>query len=64
MPNDIQYWVYSDKNIDKICNKNKIKVKKIIGKEDYEVWVCPKCKRLIVFKNGKTKAKYIYKIEE
>ena len=63
-PNDIQHWVYSDKNIDKICKKNTIKVKKLIGKEDYEVWVCPECKRLIVFKNGKNKAKYIYQIEE
>ena len=64
MPNDVQYWVYSDKKMDKICKKDKIKVKKLINIEDYEVWLCPKCKRLIVFKNGKAKAKYLYRIEE
>jgi len=26
-PNNIQHWVYSDKNSDKICKKNTIKVK-------------------------------------
>jgi len=63
-PNNIQYWVYSDKKMNKICNKNTIKIKKFLGAENYEVWLCPNCKRLIVFKNGKAKAKYIYKLEE
>jgi len=63
-PNDIQYWVYSDKKMDKICKKDKIRVEKLINIEDYEVWLCHKCKRLIVFKNGKSKAKYLYCLEE
>ena len=63
-PNDIQYWVYSDKKIDKICKKDKIKVSKLIDIEDYEVWLCPKCKRLYIFKHGSTKTKYVYSLEE
>jgi len=63
MPNDIQYWVYSDKKIDEICARDVIDVKELIDIEDYEVWLCPKCKRLIVFENGKTTASYIYHLE-
>ena len=64
IPNDIQYWVYSDKKIDKVCKKDKIKVKKLIDIEDYEVWSCHKCKRLYVFKHESTKTKYVYNLEE
>jgi len=64
VPNNIQYWVYSDKKIDKICEKDSIKVKKLITIEDYEVWLCPKCKRLYVFENGEATTKFVYNLEE
>ena len=72
-PNDIQYWVYSDITMDKIAEKNCIDVVELWGNRfDYDVWRCPKCKRLYVFelqknidppiyKNAPT---YVYKLED
>jgi len=63
-PNDIQYWVYSDKKMEKIFENKTINVMKLSEINDYEVWLCPECKRLYVFIEGKIKTKYVYKLEE
>ena len=64
MPNDIQYWVYSDNKMDEICTNSSIDVDELSDIEDYEVWLCPKCKRLYIFENGSQTVKYVYHIEE
>ena len=63
-PNDIEYHVYSDRTIDKICENDIIDVLDLSAMSDYDVWLCPKCKRLYVFEGGGYKPpKYIYKLE-
>ena len=65
-PNDIQYWVYSDRKMDKIRENDAIDVLELSIIEDYEVWLCPDCKRLYIFENPHkpdTPAKYIYRLE-
>ena len=68
-PNDIVYWVYSDITMDKICQNATIptvsftpETDGLLDKNDYEVWRCPKCKRLYIFEDGE-KAKYVYQLE-
>jgi len=65
-PNDIQFWAYSDKKMEKIRENDTIDVIELSSMEDYEVWLCPKCKRLYIFDSKETEyapAKYIYKLE-
>ncbi len=62
-PNDIEYWVYSDKQIDKILEEDKISTLAFTDLFTYNVWVCPKCKRLYVF-DVDDKFVGIYKLEE
>jgi len=63
-PNDIQYWVYSDRKMDKICENDTIDVIALWDIYDYDVWRCPKCKRLYVFQDGSNTPKYIYQLED
>ena len=64
MPNDIQYWVYSDIKMDEICSNDTIDVAELIANETYEVWLCAKCNRLYVFENDSAATKYVYQLEE
>ena len=61
-PNDIQFWVYSDRKMDKIRENDTVDVIELSNMEDFEVWLCPKCKRLYVFEEGNTTTKYIYQL--
>ena len=61
-PNDIQYWVYSDRAMDSIESET-IDVVEFWGKADYEVWLCPKCKRLYVFGKDRNIVKFVYQLE-
>jgi hypothetical protein len=63
-PNDIQYWVYSDHKMEVIFENEIIDVTKLPEIADYEVWLCPDCKRLYLFQDGDNKVKYIYQLEE
>ena len=63
-PNDIQYWVYSDFKMDEIFENDVIDVMKLSEIFDYEVWLCPDCKRLYLFEEDSTKVKYVYQLEE
>lgn len=62
-PNDIEYWVYSDKQIDKILEKDNISTLFFNDLCTYNVWACPECKRLYVF-DAYDKLVGIYKLEE
>lgn len=63
-PNDIQHWVYSDRKMDKICENDTVDVIEFWDMSDYEVWLCPECKRLYVFKEDNKAVKYVYQLEE
>lgn len=64
IPNDIQFWVYSDRKMDQICENDTVDVIELSSIEDYEVWRCLKCKRLYVFESGNSfNPKFIFKLE-
>ncbi len=67
-PNDIEYWVYSDRQLDSILENDSISTLELAVTMNYNVWKCPKCSRLYVFerKNGaiESKAVRVYRLEE
>lgn len=50
-PNDIQLRVYTDREWDEITNRDMIEGWKL-PLPKYDVWRCPKCERVYVFKPG------------
>jgi hypothetical protein len=62
-PNDIELIVYTDKEWDHLMENDLIEAWKI-PLPNYEVWKCPKCERVYVFKEGSDKAVKIYALEE
>lgn len=64
IPNDIEYWVYSDKQSDKILENDIISTLELGMSYDYNVWRCPKCNRLYVFENGRNEVIAVYKLED
>jgi len=63
VPNDIQLWVYTDKEMDVILTNDIIEAWKFPS-PTYDVWQCPKCRRIYVFEEGVDTAKMIFKPEE
>jgi len=61
-PNDIELWVYTDKEWDAILENDTIETWKI-PLPVYDVWKCPKCERVYVFEDGSDKAVKIYSLE-
>lgn len=62
-PNNIQFHVFSDKQMDQILENDTISTVDLFTKmEEYEVWRCPQCKRLYVFEENSKEAKYIYEL--
>lgn len=62
-PNNIEYVVYSDIEWSKIIDTDMLEPWKI-PQPKYDVWRCPKCERIYVFKDNMDKAHKIYKLEE
>ena len=62
-PNDIELRVYTDKEWDKISEADTINTWEI-PLPSYDVWKCPKCERVYVFKEGSDTAVKIYVLEE
>jgi hypothetical protein len=63
VPNDIQLRVYTDKEWDKILEQDTIESWKF-PLPTYDVWRCPKCERIYVFKEGYGPPIKVYKLEE
>ena len=66
-PNDVQYWVYSDRKKDEIYENDTIDVDNLFELVDYEVWLCPDCKRLYVYEyhdETNTPVKFVYHLEQ
>ena len=51
VPNDVQLWVYTDKEWDGIMS-DEVLIPWQIPLPKYDVWMCPECKRVYVFENG------------
>lgn len=62
-PNDIQLRVYTDREWDKILDCEMVEPWKI-PIPNYDVWLCPNCKRVYVFKGGHNNPVVVYNIEE
>lgn len=62
-PNDIQLRVYTDKEWDKIMEPDTIHPW-LIPLPSYDVWRCPKCKRIYCFPEGSDEPEIVYIPEE
>lgn len=62
-PNDIQLRVYTDKEWDKILESDTIESWKI-PLPTYDVWKCPKCERVYIFKGGYGAPIKVYSLEK
>jgi len=62
-PNNIQLRVYTDKEWDSILVNDTIETWKI-PTPSYDVWRCPKCETIYVFKEGSDKAIKTYILEQ
>ena len=63
-PNNIEYWVYSDKTIDSILKSDVIDTLALNNLFDYNIWRCPECKRLYIFNKNESVPKYVYTQEK
>lgn len=64
-PNDIELYVYSDRTVcEKVLENDTIDTVTVAGMYDYEVWKCPECERLYIFKNGENECLRAYAPEE
>lgn len=61
--NDIELIVYTNAEWDRILQSDIIETWKI-PLPRYEVWKCPKCERIYVFKNGGNMAIKVYALEK
>ena len=51
-PNDFELYVYTDRTMcEKVLENDTIDTVGLAGMNDYDVWKCPECERLYVFKN-------------
>ncbi len=64
VPNDIEFYVYSDQQMCSIQEEDTVSTLLLPQRKDYEVWRCPECKRLYVFKKGSNQVRFIYKLEK
>jgi hypothetical protein len=62
-PNDIELRVYTDKEWDDIINMGEIDSIDIPFPQ-YDVWLCPKCKRIHVWKEGSMERVALYELVE
>ena len=62
VPNDVQLWVYTDKEWDRLTTPETIETWSI-QEPDRDVWMCTKCERIHVFEKGHNEAVKVYKPE-
>jgi len=63
VPNDIELWVYTDKEWQEILKIDIIEGY-LIPDYKYSVWRCPACERVYVFESGNYRAIKVYALEE
>lgn len=59
VPNDVELFVYTGEEWDEILKFDTIETWKIPAPK-YEVWKCPKCDKIYVFKDGDNEAIKVY----
>ncbi|MBO6230524.1 MAG: hypothetical protein J6O50_08135 [Ruminiclostridium sp.] len=63
-PNDIEFWAYSDRTMDSILMSDSVSSPDFSANADYNVWLCPLCRRLYIFKGKDNVPLYVYTPEE
>jgi hypothetical protein len=58
VPNDIEFWAYSDREWDKIMEQDTYNSWEI-PRPYHEVWKCPACQRIYIFENNQLIRTYI-----
>lgn len=68
IPNDIEFSVYSDRRMNEILEEDTVDTIDLVQMNDYNVWRCPKCGRLYVFRNESgesgNKVACVYRLED
>lgn len=76
VPNDIEFKAFSDKRLCELIDNPPALSSDplqfvqdfydLMEMADYEVWRCPKCRRLYIFdnQNNSNKVRFVYKLEE
>lgn len=62
VPNDIELIVYTEKEWEQILQHDTIETWRI-PLPNFDVWKCPRCERIYVFKQGDNKPIKIYMVE-
>ena len=62
-PNEIQLWVYTDFEWDKLLEQDTVNTWEIT-RPKHSVWRCPKCERVYVFDRGDSDPIKVYCLEE
>ena len=62
-PNDIQLRVYNDKEWEEICDCESIQPW-MIPAPKYDVWRCPRCKRIYVYESDDSSPVMVYRLEQ
>lgn len=62
-PNDVQLWVYTDREWDEMFNCDSIEPW-MIPHPRYDVWRCPVCKNIYVYENGNDVPIMIYRLDK
>ena len=63
-PNDIEFWAYSDRTMDSILMSDSVSSQDFSVNADYNVWLCPLCRRLYIFNGKDSVPLYVYTPEE
>jgi len=63
VPNDVQLWVYTDRQWEEIFDCDSIEPW-TIPLPAHDVWRCPKCRRIYVFERGDSAAATVYAPEK
>ncbi len=64
IPNDIEFSVYSDKRMCEILENDMVDTIDLARMNEYNVWRCPECGRLYVFKGSDNKVIRVFKPED
>ena len=64
IPNEIEFAVYSDKRMCEILENDMVDTLDLAQMNEYDVWKCPKCDRLYIFRKPDGKVLRVYKPED
>lgn len=64
IPNELEYRIYSDKQMDSIIQNDAVDSMDLCMMADYKAWKCPKCSRIYLLDTKTDDVLKIYKPEQ